>query len=112
MFTVVVVVAALHLGIGRHIWDIPLSRYEYIAESTWLAELAFLITGGCTKISVLFFYRRLVEGSYKKIWKWLVVGAIAFTAGWSVAFILTLVFNCSPTEAYWKVARSPLVCAG
>ncbi|KAK5125205.1 hypothetical protein LTR85_000881 [Meristemomyces frigidus] len=102
MFTTVVNIAAVKWDLGRHIWDVPSSSYEKIAEATWLAELSFLITGGCTKISVLLFYRRLVDGSYNRIWKWLVVGAIVFTAAWSLAFILTLVFNCNPTEAYWK----------
>ena len=69
---------------------------------SWLAQLAFLLTGGATKISVLLFYRRLTAGTYDRKWKWLVIMAVLFTAGWTVAFILTLIFNCSPTEAYWK----------
>ena len=82
-----------------------------LAEYSWLAEFSFLVTGCCTKISVLLFYRRLVGGTYSRSWHWAVVGAILFTAAWSIALILTLFFNCTPTEAYWKV-RSLLVTGG
>lgn len=102
MLSVLSCFASMRYDLGRHIWDIPIDRYEYIAEITWLAEFAFLFCGGCTKISVLLFYRRLVNGSYDKRWKWAVIAAIVFTACWSVAFMLCLVFNCNPTEAYWK----------
>ncbi|EME85077.1 uncharacterized protein MYCFIDRAFT_121253, partial [Pseudocercospora fijiensis CIRAD86] len=54
------------------------------------------------KISVLLFYRRIVEHTSSKYWIWAVIAAICFTVAYSLAFILTLVFNCSPTEAYWK----------
>jgi hypothetical protein len=102
MFTVVSIVAGMKYPIGRHIWDIPLHKFEGIAYVTWLAEFSSLVAGGATKISVLLFYRRLVEGTYNKIWKWAVFVAIGFSAGYTLAFVLALCFNCSPTRAYWK----------
>jgi hypothetical protein len=68
----------------------------------WLCELAFLVATCCTKISVLLFYRRLVGGTYSKKWLYATYAAIIFTAMYTLAFILALVFNCQPTEAYWK----------
>ena len=76
--------------------------FEPIAKMTWLAEFAFLTCAASTKISVLLFYRRMVDGTYGRGWKWAVILAILFTAGYSLAFILVLIFNCSPTAAYWK----------
>ncbi|KAK3671716.1 hypothetical protein LTR78_008449 [Recurvomyces mirabilis] len=102
MFLVVILIGDFNYDVGRHAWDVPLTKYEGIAEMTWLAELAFLISGGFTKISVLLFYRHIVDGTYKRRWKVAVIFAITFTAAYSVAFILTLIFNCSPTDAYWK----------
>ncbi|KAI7284066.1 hypothetical protein KC345_g2565 [Hortaea werneckii] len=102
LFTALCNLAALRYDIGRHLWDIPTQYFENIAEITWLAEFCFLFCGGCTKISVLLFYRRLVGDSYDKRWKWAVIGAIFFTAAWTVSFMLCLVFNCNPTQAYWK----------
>jgi hypothetical protein len=62
----------------------------------------FLISAASGKISVLLFYRRLVVQTISRYWVWTIVAAIVFTLSYSVAFILTLFFNCSPTEAYWK----------
>jgi len=102
MFTVDCFVAAIDFHIGRHVWDIPLTDFENIALLSWLAEFSFLMTGACIKISVLLFYRRLVKHTYDPRWRWAVIAAIAFTAAYSFAFLFTLIFNCNPTEAYWK----------
>lgn len=85
----------------RHIWDVERDKFASVVLYMWLAQFAFLVCGGCTKVSILFFYRRLVEGTYSKRWTWLVWAAIAFTIAYTVAFIIMLLVNCSPTEAYW-----------
>lgn len=102
MFTAVEIMAGTKYDLGRHAWDIPLGDFEYLAEFTWLAEFSFLLTGGCTKVSVLLFYRRLVAGTYDVRWNWAVLAAITFTAAYTLAFMLALIFNCNPTQAYWK----------
>ncbi|KAK3677324.1 hypothetical protein LTR78_002862 [Recurvomyces mirabilis] len=93
---------SLQAHLGRHTWDLPLDKFETIAQLSFIAELSFLICQGCTKISVLLFYRRLVKDTYAKVWKFAVIGAIVFTALWTLAFLFLLIFNCSPTEAYWR----------
>ncbi|KXT00434.1 hypothetical protein AC578_1920 [Pseudocercospora eumusae] len=101
-FTSLSIVGSEKFMTSRHMWDVPSSMFEDMALITWIAEFAFLITGCCLKVSVLLFYRRLVEHTCSKYWIWAVIFAICFTVAYSLAFILTLVFNCSPTEAYWK----------
>lgn len=86
----------------RHIWDVEPDKRQYQVLYMWLGQFSFLVCGGCTKVSILFFYRRLVEGTYSKRWTWLVWAAIAFTIAYTVAFCIMLLVNCSPTEAYWK----------
>ena len=108
-FTAVMCAVDIKYHIGRHIWDIPLGDYEGMALQAWIAQVLFLVSSACTKISILFCYRRLVEGSYHRRWKWATYLAIGFTACWALAFILSLVFSCSPTEAYWKVASMQLI---
>lgn len=51
---------------------------------------------------MLLFYRRLVAGTYDVRWNWAVLVAITFTAAYTLAFMLALIFNCNPTQAYWK----------
>ena len=87
---------------NRHVWDIPIDTFVPMAQVTWLAELSSLLTGCCVKVSVLLFYRRLTEPTCSIYWIWAVWAAIALTVSYTLAFILSLIFNCMPTEAYWK----------
>lgn len=102
MFTAVTMVYVTWAQGDRHIWDISPGKREPLALCLWLAEFAFLVCGGFTKVSVLLFYRRLVEGTYNKLWRWLVLFAIGFTVAYTIAFCVMLLINCTPTEAYWK----------
>ncbi|KXT17809.1 hypothetical protein AC579_5345 [Pseudocercospora musae] len=101
-FTLLAILGSEKYMTKRHMWDIPIYMYQRMAKITWMAELAFLLTGCCVRTSVLLFYRRLVDGTCSKAWIWAVWVAIAFNYAWTFAFILALVFNCTPTEAYWK----------
>ncbi|KAK0252515.1 hypothetical protein B0A54_05774 [Friedmanniomyces endolithicus] len=102
MFSIVVIMSNRDYGSDRHVWDVRPEWFETALLLAWLGEFAFLISTCCTKISVLLFYRRLVQGTFSKRWRMATIGAIVFTACYCVAFILALVFNCNPTEAYWK----------
>ncbi|KAK4502242.1 hypothetical protein PRZ48_005667 [Zasmidium cellare] len=101
-FTVLAILSAELYHTSRHVWDIPITSFPPMAKVTWLAELSFLLTGCCVKVSVLLFYRRLTESTCSKFWIWAVWAAIGLTVSYTLAFILALVFNCSPTEAYWR----------
>jgi hypothetical protein len=87
---------------GRHIWDIEEDKRQNLVLSLWLCEISFLVCGGLTKVSVLLFYRRLVDGTYSRLWKWMVLLAIAFTTAYTIAFVVLLFFNCMPMVAYWR----------
>lgn len=102
MFTIVLILSTVVYHTGRHAWDIPLGNFEKIAQLAWLAQFSSLVTGCATKVSVLCFYRRLVAGTYSRRWKWAVIIAIIFTVTWTLVFVFMLIFNCRPTEAYWK----------
>ncbi|WPH03160.1 Hypothetical protein R9X50_00603600 [Acrodontium crateriforme] len=101
-FTISTIMVATKYDIGRHAWDVRRYNFENILRIVWIQEFSFLVCGGCTKIGVLLFFRRLVDGTYSRQWKYAVWSAIGFTAGYTLAFILALIFNCTPTEAYWK----------
>ncbi|KAI5370883.1 hypothetical protein Slin14017_G017620 [Septoria linicola] len=101
-FTTLCILGAQKHGMDRHIWDVRYETFEYTALIGWAAQVAFIISTCSTKISVLLFYRRLTEGSCRKLWKYLTIGAIIFTAAYCIALVLALVFNCSPTSAYWR----------
>lgn len=102
MFTSLIIISCLHYGTDRHIWDVPLTKFESTALMAWLSELAFLVSTCSTKVSVLLFFRRLTAGTYSKRWRWATIAAIVFTICYFFAFLFALIFNCRPTEAYWK----------
>ncbi|KAK3075912.1 hypothetical protein LTR53_000341 [Teratosphaeriaceae sp. CCFEE 6253] len=82
--------------------DYPLPYSSDRFSGNVLQEFAFLVATCCTKISVLLFYRRLVQGTFSKRWRLATIGAILFTACYCISFSLALILNCRPTEAYWK----------
>jgi hypothetical protein len=76
--------------------------FEPLAKCGWAIQVTFLISTGCTKCSILFFYRRLTKGTYNKRWVIAIIAAAVVTAAYSAVFVFMLIFACSPTEAYWK----------
>lgn len=107
MFTTVTMMYTQRAQGDRHIWDVEPETRQYAVLCMWLGQWSFLICGGCTKVSILFFYRRLVDGTYSKRWTWLVWIAIGFTIAYTIAFCIMLLVNCSPTEAYWRAFDIP-----
>lgn len=99
-FTVCTVVF-MHYGGDRHVWDIDPSYFVPAVKNAWIAQMVYLISTTCVKVSVLLFYRRLVAGTYSKRWKYATIAAIAFTIAYCVSFIFVLCFGCSPLQAYW-----------
>lgn len=102
MFTVLTVIGVLYYGFDRHNWDVYPSDFEPSALIGWLAEIAFLLSTGSTKVSVLLFYRRLADGTMAKHWKAAVIAVIAFIILYGVSSVLILIFMCDPVSAYWR----------
>jgi len=103
-FTTFSILSTEKYGNGTHAWDVPASKYPRLSLCAWAAEVTFLISTGCTKCSILLFYRRLQKGTYNKIWQYCIYAALAFTVAYALGFILVLVFSCTPTEANWESA--------
>lgn len=62
----------------------------------------YLLATSLIKISILCFYRRITTGTISKAmlyWTW---GSIAFVVIYFFAFSFTIMFSCSPVEAYWR----------
>ncbi|KAM0699321.1 hypothetical protein Q7P36_001368 [Cladosporium allicinum] len=101
MFTAVSIIYTSYAHGDRHVWDAPPEKRTTLVLCMWLGEFSFLVCGGCTKVSILLFYRRLVTGTYSKRYKWLIWFAIAFTIAYTFTFCVVLLANCTPTSAYW-----------
>ncbi|WPG97432.1 Hypothetical protein R9X50_00020700 [Acrodontium crateriforme] len=102
VFTTIAVISTIHWGSDRHMWDVNPDHVVRLIMGAWIGEFTFTFSTACTKISVLMFYRRMVAGTFSKRWKYATIAAITFTICYMIAFCLVLIFNCNPTDAYWK----------
>jgi hypothetical protein len=89
-------------GINRHVWDLRPQECSKAGLVAWATEILFLTSLCLTKISVLLFFRRLIDRTHspwisKAIW-----GAVVFTVAYFFAFFFFLVFACDPVNAAWK----------
>jgi hypothetical protein len=65
-------------------------------------ELLYIFATCPTKISILFFYRRMAVGTISKNFIRCVWASIVFVALYGTVFTFTLVFTCSPASAFWN----------
>lgn len=71
------------------------------SKAAWAAEGLFLTSTCLTKISILLFYRRLVDRSYSERIQRVVYGLIALTVAYFVGFLAFLLFSCEPINSNW-----------
>lgn len=64
-------------------------------------ECTYILATGLTKISILLFYRRLVTGSISSGFVWAIRASIFSVAAYIITFESTLIFGCTPINAYW-----------
>ncbi|QDS72812.1 hypothetical protein FKW77_006640 [Venturia effusa] len=100
-FTVISIYGLVHAGFDRHVWDIPQALHPQAALIAWGAEGLFLTSTCLTKISILLFYRRLVEQAFSKTRQRIIYGLIAFTIAQYFVFTFFLLFSCQPLNAAW-----------
>ena len=84
--------------------DLAWSVWSHVADLsqiTYAAEWCFVWGTGCTKISILLFYRRLASGTYTTKFLYATYFGIVYNVLYMLGFSLGLIFLCSPTRAYW-----------
>lgn len=94
----------VHLGLGKHLWDVPRENYSPSFLRAWLT--AAVLYSACMltmKLSVLMLYRRLFPIQNFRLQWWCAFG---FTTAYSVMFIFASLFSCSPISAAWYVFSS------
>jgi hypothetical protein len=66
------------------------------------AQVAFLISTAATKISILLFYRRLIDRTINEHLLWGIYGGIAYNIAYMLAIIIFLATFCTPVSASWR----------
>ncbi|KEQ68479.1 hypothetical protein M436DRAFT_22245, partial [Aureobasidium namibiae CBS 147.97] len=98
----------VHLGLGKHLWDVPLENYSPYFLRAWLTVAVLYSACMLTmKLSVLMLYRRLFPIQNFRLQWWCAFG---FTTAYSVMFIFASLFSCSPISAAWDISVSEHKC--
>ncbi|CAO2651137.1 Nn.00g094340.m01.CDS01 [Neocucurbitaria sp. VM-36] len=93
-------IAALYNGVGRHLWDIPLSMFLDIGKYSFIVQLLYQPTTLAIKLSVLFCYHAIFNqrGPTAQFLIWF--GVFACSIFYVVLFFCSL-FYCDPiAKAY------------
>ncbi len=61
-----------------------------------------MLSTGCTKVSILLFYRRVLWRSYSVVFHRTNLLLLFSVIATTIACYFSLVFSCTPVEAYWK----------
>ena len=71
-------------------------------QVAWSSEITFQISSCLIKISILLFYRRLVQRTHSRLMQIAIYVAISFTIFYMVATVILLFVVCLPTSSYWE----------
>lgn len=109
----------LELGSWKHQSDIPFEDLELmfmvcpeisfsllpqtltVTQVLWLMQWSLSFVHGTMNISVLTFYLRVFQDQSLRFRR-LIYAFIFFTATASTAVVLTIIFQCSPANSYWR----------
>ncbi|KAL2865636.1 uncharacterized protein BJX67DRAFT_168976 [Aspergillus lucknowensis] len=102
----VISMAEQQYGWNRHIWDVPLDWLTTVSKLNLTFQILFSLSCSITKLSLLWFCRRLlgagIKGLSSKYNIAMILGMVVVGLS-STLFILISIFQCRPVRAYWDV---------
>ncbi|KAH0386879.1 hypothetical protein KCU92_g2262, partial [Aureobasidium melanogenum] len=91
----------VHLGMGRHLWNVPVAQFSpYFLRLYLIASVFYSSSMLSIKVAIMLLYRRLFP-IQNFLWRWWAV--FLFAVGYSVAGILTEIFDCTPVHFQWDI---------
>ncbi|KAL2825646.1 hypothetical protein BDW59DRAFT_161606 [Aspergillus cavernicola] len=103
---VIISLATQQYGWNRHVWDVPLEWLPTISKLNLTFQIIFSLSCSLTKLSLLWFCRRLFgtgsKGSRSFFNISMIVGMVVVFIS-SALFILFSIFQCRPIHAYWDL---------
>jgi len=115
-YSALTIVATDNLGVGRHIWDVPLANGSAIRLNMFILQWCYTAALTAIKISILLLYKRL-SGVFPKTFllaSWI---GIAYNIIYAISFGIILLLECRPINAYWLsydrawAAEHPYLCS-
>ncbi|KUL88116.1 hypothetical protein ZTR_04012 [Talaromyces verruculosus] len=99
-------IAAAHFGWDLHQWDVPYAWIPASLKYRMIFEITFSVSSTLTKVSLLWFCRRLLGSSAKSNLRrlnWSLIGAMVLLVIMGLLFIFTTLLNCIPIKASFDV---------
>ncbi|EKG12954.1 integral membrane protein [Macrophomina phaseolina MS6] len=96
-----VLLGFVRYGYDRHVWDVTQPMALQARKIAFVVEELNSTSTCLTKISILFFYRRLALGTYTSLFVRIVQANILFVAAYLLIFSVVLFLTCYPFAAYW-----------
>lgn len=88
-------VATEDFGMNRHVWDIEIPHLTTIQKLNLSFQIMFSLSSSFTKLSLLWFCRRLIGKGHLTLYNWAFTSAMIFVGASSLLFTLISVFQCS-----------------
>ncbi|KAL4890065.1 hypothetical protein BDV59DRAFT_195191 [Aspergillus ambiguus] len=104
---VVTSIATERYGWNRHIWDVRPDWLSTIQKFNMIFQILFSWSSTFTKISLLWFCKRLLGAGSKGLYWGYNIGlitAMVFVGVCCALFLFMSIFQCSPVKAYWELA--------
>ncbi|GFF68424.1 hypothetical protein IFM61392_05263 [Aspergillus lentulus] len=92
-----------HRGLGHYNRDIGLEDLGPLSKWTFFHAIVIVLGISSVKISLAFFLLRFA--SQNKLIKRFIIGALVFLILFTIACILTLIFQCIPVSAAWDYTQ-------
>ncbi|KAL4747118.1 hypothetical protein BDW72DRAFT_23153 [Aspergillus terricola var. indicus] len=103
---VILCMATENWGWVRHIWDVPSNWIPMVSKLNLIFQILFSLSCSLTKLSLLWFCKRLLivgnKGIYSTYNIAMIVGMVVVAVS-SALFVLLSIFQCRPIKAYWDL---------
>ena len=91
-------IVAVHYGLGQHQLMLNFDQIMRFLQSDWTIQLVFGCSISLTRLSLLFFYRRIFA---TKRFHYLSLVMLFFIIGWWIAYVVAVILSCRPVNAFW-----------
>ncbi|KAL2127575.1 hypothetical protein VTI74DRAFT_10463 [Chaetomium olivicolor] len=85
-------------GTGYHVWELAKESNAEARKWWWLCYPSYAVTMSLAKMSIAFFFRRLIVN---RVHKWILAAAVTLTLISCLTFFFACIFQCWPVSYFW-----------
>ncbi|KAI1862665.1 hypothetical protein JX265_006964 [Neoarthrinium moseri] len=88
-----------HLKLGPNFVPVDLKAFTIFSQTQWILQFICIPALGLTKLSVLFFYKRIFAPKPFQTMTWVMAGLVI---AWNISFFFANLLDCLPFELNWR----------